>query len=377
MVFQTETTGFIPGYMGYIPAMKTHVHGQRYTEATNKALIANQLMSEGENPSSHPEFVDSRPQGRDFLYAQVAKPGMSTQSVKIPISLSKTTAAPAGSSSLLGDAKSAKPKVYSTRTVETASLSALPYHKKEFITRKLPKEELPSQAKDPSSNLPGYTGHQHGAQHVYGRSYGSTTKMLKDDNSQADHRTTLNKTESLMDYSDDRPQGLPLQDNHKIPGYTGCIVAKDNHIYGKTFGQSTKLAELAVTTLKQGGNVSELAELTDQRPQGRIDLYTQKVFRPKENLTVAQLTKPVTRPITHELTKEYKIREKVTQEMFEVNEGRHKVVGYTGHIPGQQHIYAQSYGRMTGNTLGPTQDHKFSKSLLYFKDARPQGAGRG
>ena len=61
----------------------------------------------------------------------------------------------------------------------------------------------------------------------------------------------------------------------------------------------------------------------------------------------------------------------------EVNEGRHKVVGYTGHIPGQQHIYAQSYGRMTGNTLGPTQDHKFSKSLLYFKDARPQGAGRG
>ena len=130
-------------------------------------------------------------------------------------------------------------------------------------------------------------------------------------------------------------------------------------------------------TLKQGGNVSELAELTDQRPQGRIDLYTQKVFRPKENLTVAQLTKPVTRPITHELTKEYKIREKVTEEMQEVNEGRHKVVGYTGHIPGQQHIYAQSYGRMTGNTLGPTQDHKFSKSLLYFQDARPQGAGRG
>ena len=65
------------------------------------------------------------------------------------------------------------------------------------------------------------------------------------------------------------------------------------------------------------------------------------------------------------------------EEMQEVNEGRHKVVGYTGHIPGQQHIYAQSYGRMTGNTLGPTQDHKFSKSLLYFKDARPQGAGRG
>lgn len=376
MVFQTETTGFIPGYMGYIPAMKTHVHGQRYTEATNKAQIANQLMSEGENPSSHPEFVDSRPQGRNFLYAQVLKPGMSTQSVKIPSSLSKTTFAPTTG---MGQpaTKSAKPKVYSTRTVETASLSALPYHKKEFITRKLPKEELPAQAKDPSSNLPGYSGHQHGAQHVYGRSYGSTTKMLKDDGETPAEMSTLNKTESLMGYSDDRPQGLPLQDNHKIPGYTGCIVAKDNHIYGKTFGQSTKLAELAVKTLKVGGNVSELTELTDQRPQGRIDLYTQKVFRPKENLTVSQLTKPVTRPITHELTKEYKIREKVTEEMQEVNEGRHKVVGYTGHIPGQQHIYAQSYGRMTGNTLGPTQDHKFSKSLLYFKDARPQGAGRG
>jgi len=367
MVFQTETTGFIPGYMGYIPAMKTHVHGQRYTEATRKAQNANQLMSEGENPSSHSEFVDSRPQGRNFLYAQVAKPGMSTQSVKATQSMAS---AGVGSATT----KSSK-TLYSTRTVETASLSALPYHKKEFITRKAPKEELPTQAKDPSSNLPGYTGHQHGAQHVYGRSYGSTTKMLKDDNKA--NISTLSKTESLMGYSDDRPQGLPLQDNHKIPGYTGCIVAKDNHIYGKTFGQSTKLAELAVKTLKDGGNVSELTELTDQRPQGRIDLYTQKLFRPKENLTISQLTKPVTRPVTHELTKEYKIREKVTEEMHEVNQGRHKVVGYTGHIPGQQHIYAQSYGKMTGNTLGPTQDHKFSKSLLYFKDARPQGAGRG
>ena len=374
MVFQIETKGFIPGYMGYIPAMKTHVHGQRYTEATTKAKKANQLMSEGENPSSHSEFVDSRPQGRNFLYAQVAKPGMSTQSVKAAPK-SMTSGGESSGAKGAGSAGGASSKVYSTRTVETASLPALPYHKKEFITRKAPKEELPTQAKDPSSILPGYTGHQHGANHVYGRSYGSTTKMLKvlgDDTI-----STLSKTEALMGYSDDRPQGLPLQDNHKIPGYTGCIVAKDNHIYGKTFGQSTKLAELAVKTLKDGGNVSELTELTDQRPQGRIDLYTQKVFRPKENLTISQLTKPVTRPETHELTKEYKIREKVTEEMLDVNQGRHKVVGYTGHIPGQQHIYAQSYRRMTGNTLGPTQDHKFSKSLLYFKDARPQGAGRG
>ncbi len=356
MVFQTDTTGFIPGYMGYIPAMKTHVHGQRYTEATRKAQSANTLMSEGENPSSHSEFVDSRPQGRNFLYAQVAKPGM-------------THTAKGGA---LGDTTKTFKAKEPGRMVETASLPVLPYTKKEFITRKSPKEQLPAQSKD-TGNLPGYTGHQHGAQHVYGRSYGSTTKMLKDD---SEGSSTLSKTESLMGYSDDRPQGLPLQDNHKIPGYTGCIVAKDNHIYGKTFGQSTKLAELAVKTLKQGGNVSELEELTDQRPQGRIDLYTQKVFYPKENLKISQLIKPSTRPELHELTKEYKIREKVTQEMLHVNEGKHKVVGYTGHIPGHQHIYAQSYGKMTGKTLGPSYEHKFSKDLLYFKDSRPQGTGR-
>ena len=32
---------------------------------------------------------------------------------------------------------------------------------------------------DTKGNLPGYTGHQHAAQHVYAKSYGSTTKDLQ------------------------------------------------------------------------------------------------------------------------------------------------------------------------------------------------------
>ncbi|KAK3251171.1 hypothetical protein CYMTET_39482 [Cymbomonas tetramitiformis] len=67
--------GRIPGYQGYIPSMNNHVIGKRYTDATNVADDCSGVLATGANPSSMESLVDNRPQGRHFLYAQVADHG--------------------------------------------------------------------------------------------------------------------------------------------------------------------------------------------------------------------------------------------------------------------------------------------------------------
>lgn len=64
-------------YTGHIPAMRNFVVGQTYHNSTVAAGRASGVQRDGHNPASLVELVDQRPQGRQFLYAQVRSAGRS------------------------------------------------------------------------------------------------------------------------------------------------------------------------------------------------------------------------------------------------------------------------------------------------------------
>lgn len=239
--------------------------------------------------------MDKRPQGRNFLYAQCAVKGAT-------LNRDGTLAGPLQS--------------YTLPTKQTASLPALSFQSQEFVGRKVPSEQIPDNVKTGNVQIPGYTGHLHGMQHIFGLSFGETSHRLK-----ASAKHTMRSSLELLDFGDYRPQAPLLQgDGDRIPGYTGkcsmppaaavspvdmgsttaqvpgtrgahehrisrrrvsCalaghIPAKDRHIYGHTYGQSTLLAQDAVSAQKAGEPAGALPQLVDHRPQGRVDLYTQK-----------------------------------------------------------------------------------------------------
>lgn len=72
-------------------------------------------------------------------------------------------------------------------------------------------------------SMPGYTGHQHAGQHVYGMSYGHTTRRLQGEPDQ----TMQQRSDAYIGYADWRPPGEILAEKgKKIPGYQGFIPAK-------------------------------------------------------------------------------------------------------------------------------------------------------
>ena len=78
-----EVQGQIPGYAGYIPGKNNHIIGKRYTEATKRATECTASLTQSSNPSNLQDLVDSRPQGRNFLYAQNI-PQVRTEGVGFP-----------------------------------------------------------------------------------------------------------------------------------------------------------------------------------------------------------------------------------------------------------------------------------------------------
>eukprot|EP00239_Pterosperma_sp_CCMP1384_P007777 CAMPEP_0197847448 /NCGR_PEP_ID=MMETSP1438-20131217/6245_1 /TAXON_ID=1461541 /ORGANISM="Pterosperma sp., Strain CCMP1384" /LENGTH=378 /DNA_ID=CAMNT_0043459377 /DNA_START=104 /DNA_END=1240 /DNA_ORIENTATION=+ len=369
-LFRAE--GRIPGYQGYIPGMKNHVIGKRYTDASNKAEECTAVLRDGGNPSGLESLVDDRPQGRHNLYAQVANHGPQEQPQLAPPHVGKRIPM---KNPAHGEVDfRTMPKVigglgdHQTQVIKSASLPTLPYSNKKFVTKKVYAEELPAEAKDASGMVPGYTGHQHAAQHVFSKSYGSTTRELAGDNAE-----TTDKSKNFLLYGEERPVGDKFTSAHRIPGYQGYIPGKDNHIYGKTYGASTELAPMTEDLLRSGANVNSAVELVDHRPQGRVELYAQSFNinpnEPPKPLEV-HMGKGMVNVQYTEKGVDYKIREKVADDIREVKEAKHRVVGYTGHVHGDQHVYAASYGKMT-RSLQKQSNPVTSDELLYWQDDRP------
>eukprot|EP00232_Nephroselmis_pyriformis_P005251 CAMPEP_0182912514 /NCGR_PEP_ID=MMETSP0034_2-20130328/37552_1 /TAXON_ID=156128 /ORGANISM="Nephroselmis pyriformis, Strain CCMP717" /LENGTH=378 /DNA_ID=CAMNT_0025049189 /DNA_START=8 /DNA_END=1144 /DNA_ORIENTATION=+ len=361
--------GHIPGYKGYIPGGQ-HVLGKTYREFTKRAGDAVGCMKHGDNPAKLVTLVDSRPQGRDFLYAQATQ-AQPTGELGAPHVGKRKPIVNFGGAI---DFRLAKTVIggnldYTLPTIKTMSLPALPFANRVFQTRKTYAEELPAEAKTGKGNLPGYTGHEHASQHVFAKSYGTTSRQLHG----KDSLETTVKSKSLITYTEDRPQGPPLQGTSRIPGYSGYLPAKDNHIYAQTYGSASSLATGAFKAMSEGQSASTMEQLVDTRPTGKTDLYAQadRYGRTGEpNLIRVSMGR--VKADFKERTKDYKTREKVGEDVREVMKGRHKVLGYTGHIHGEQHVFAESYGKMTGRTLSeidksaPTGD-----ALLSFKYPHP------
>eukprot|EP00899_Mesostigma_viride_P002635 jgi/Mesvir1/12372/Mv00553-RA.1 len=345
--------------------MKNHVIGQRYSQATVNALDATSTLRGGADPSSRSELLDRRPQGRDFLYAQTSRPD-------------------ALGDEPMGMATAGRP----ARASKTASLPEPRFYERPLITRKLPSEDIPDEIRNFTGRVPGFTGHLHASQHVYAKSYGGTTKLL------AEEEETTRRSRALMNYSEDRPTG-PLadaSDKRRIPGYGGYVPVKNNHVFGKTFGSATSLASTAERAMRSHSNASAMAELVDTRPQGRADLFAQS--HDMSNAPPREYLTPSRQPRGHtsggrvgtlggsgsdygfaSTNVHTRATEPVTEDMREVLAGRHRVVGYTGHLHGNQHIYARSYGKMSRELVDegghiraePTRD-----DLLFYRDDRPQ-----
>jgi len=369
----------IPGYQGYISGMKNHVVGKRYSEATMKAGDCIDVLRGGGNPDQLAAVhLDNRPQGRDYLYAQVSSNGAVEAPRIAPPHVGKRRpllheAVPGQGENDFRIMKiaigSPGPGSMSAEGYASASLPKLPYSAKKFFTG----EEVKTGAQtDTKGNLPGYTGHQHAAQHVYAKSYGSTTKDLQN----VEDEEMMQRSLKLLSWGEGRPVGDILTEKHRIPGYQGYIPGKDNHIYAKTYGNATNLAPSAENTMAVAGNASTIVSLVDTRPQGEADLYAQGYEASRTGVALpVHVSKGTVKVKFLEEGKDHKMREVVYDDTKEVKTAKHRVVGYTGHVHGQQHVYAKSYGKMTrslhggqANLTNPTT----SAALLHYGDDRPE-----
>lgn len=222
----------------------------------------------------------------------------------------------------------------------SASLPELTFKKRDFVDRKMFSEDVPQIVKRETRKVPGYTGHMHASQHVFGQSFGRVARSLASGATQS-----LATSQRLCEFGEDRPQGNPLQgDGARIPGYTGIIRTKDNHIYGHTYADSTRLALKSVSTIESGGNASALPELTDYRPTGRIDLYTQ---RGGDKIELGDRPLPfymTNRPTKFQYTRKHALKDDgITQ----VDAGTHRLPGYTGHLHGAEEHFAETYGSLS------------------------------
>lgn len=257
------------------------------------------------------------------------------------------------------------------KAVQAASLPELPYSLKKFFTGKETKS-APEVHK--GGSMPGYTGHQHAGQHVYGMSYGHTTRRLQEDPNQ----TMQERSDKFIGYADWRPPGEILAEKgKKIPGYQGFIPAKDNHVFGKTYGNATMLAPEAEAAMRAGGNAAAMTNLVETRPIGGPDMYAeahQSEVPYKPEPLPYRVSKGVVRINFKEQGNDKKWRNVVPDDIKEVQEARHRIVGYTGHTHGAQHVYGESVGKLTRRLHGGKtnlNDPHTSYDLLNYKDARP------
>lgn len=72
MPAKDRTVGAIPGYSGHVPFMRNHLIGRSFTPATIRSASCGKLIRKEDYYSALPLTIESRPQGRDFIYAQAA-----------------------------------------------------------------------------------------------------------------------------------------------------------------------------------------------------------------------------------------------------------------------------------------------------------------
>lgn len=375
--------GAMPGYSGHIPGMRNHVIGRRFAEATLRASDCSDLLRRGSNPSSLEGCVDARPQGRNFFYAQMHAGKEGAPCLADPHFGKRK---PFINGAVTGEVDyRLMPKVigglgdHTLPAMKTVSISKLPYANRRFVTRKEYPEACISDTQADNGKVPGYTGHQPSAMHVYAKPYGQITSDLS-------HASTVptDRAKQFINYGEVRPNGAWPTDANvdatrlavpgRIPGYQGFIPGKDNHVYGRTYGDSAKLAVEANTLLRNGGNPSCDQHMAEFRPQGRVDLYAEAHMKSRHHShhpLLLHMGKGMFQHTFQEKGADFKLRDKSHDQMNKVHEGRHQLAGYSGHVHGEQHMFGKSYGETTRKLHGVGATQTISDDLLYYADPRP------
>jgi hypothetical protein len=384
------------------------VIGRSYSEMTRRAQVAVDTMRAGGNPAGHPALVESRPVGEQHLYAQVAplgppeppRLGQPHVGKRKPL-LDETKG--------VRDFRNARVGVGtngfgSMRAVPTASLAPTPFGNKiPFTGREKGEKTLPSDYPPPVGHMPGYTGHLHASKHIYGKSYGHTSRQLvvEADAAGSDEPTTppsrefetrraqsahLHVSGRLSGYAEHNPQGTRGFDDANrrahIPGYTGHVPVKNVEMYGVSYGRATGLAPSAERAIKAGAVGAAMPSLSESRPAGEPERYAQALLPTVPGKPVPYVAQPLAYRLSKgavdvsafkERGEDNKWRAARGEDVAEVIRGEHRVPGCTLYTHGRNHVFGESSAKMTrrlrgGHMTNPTT----SVELLHFRDARPQ-----
>eukprot|EP00959_Pyramimonas_sp_CCMP1952_P028168 591238-Pyramimonas_sp.AAC.1 len=92
---------------------------------------------------------------------------------------------------------------HTMKTVKSVSISQLPYANRRFVTRKEYPEDGPAYGVAGHGQVPGYTGHQPGAQHLYAKPYGQISSDLE-----SASKAPTDRAKQFICYADRRPTGM-------------------------------------------------------------------------------------------------------------------------------------------------------------------------
>jgi hypothetical protein len=400
---------------------KNQVIGRSFSEMTRRAQVAVETQRAGGNAAGHPDLVESRPVGTQHLYAQVSSLGP-------PVEPTLGVPHTGKGIPLLDETKGVRDfrnshravgtnGVGSMRTAPTASLAPTPYGNKIALTGREKGEKSKNDtliATGEGGHLPGYTGHLHANQHLYGKSYGHSSRQLvrekqgdtgdecekpslRFSHSQPALGTThysrgtgsrahLHTSGRLSSYKESYPQGQRHGNENlraHIPGYTGHVPVKNVEMHGLSFGRATGLAP-AVSLAIRGGTVgAAMSDLGELRPQGVGQRYAQALAPTTPGKPLGPY---VSQPLTYQQSKgsvdagsfkvkgrDNKWRAPLGDDALLVVEDKHLMPGCTLYTHGRNHVFGESVGKMTrrlrdGHKTNPTT----SIELLHYGDARPQ-----
>ncbi|BBN16999.1 hypothetical protein MPTK1_7g11140 [Marchantia polymorpha subsp. ruderalis] len=177
----------VPGYTGFIPAMRNHLIGHSYGDSTRRAAACTDSLRKKSYPKAIELTVESRPQDRNFFYAQLSRAALEQPPKAIhwiaskrdlPIEMTATSG--------LVDVRKMKTCIGTTAEGVTTcaphmSIPDPPYKDRHLCTKRefeALKDDCLEVA-EARHHIKGYSGHYHAKQHVYGKSYGKTTRELR------------------------------------------------------------------------------------------------------------------------------------------------------------------------------------------------------
>ncbi|KAL2612414.1 hypothetical protein R1flu_024106 [Riccia fluitans] len=288
----------VPGYTGYIPAMRNHLIGHSFGDSTRRAAACTESLRKKQYPKAIELTVESRPQDRNFFYAQLSRAALEQppKAIKwiaskrdLPIEMTATSG--------LVDVRKMKTCIGTTPEAVTTcpphmSIPDPPYKDRHLCTKRefeALKDDCLEVA-EARHHIKGYSGHYHASQHLYGKSYGKITRELRPQ--PANPKTSRD----YQFYQDDRPLMVnefdlkrKLKYNHFTllppghkPGGSGYIEGKigEESVYRYPSDEG-KSEEMGVGKTPSGTGKSEnMAECSSPADNGQVVEYFSRSDKP-------------------------------------------------------------------------------------------------